>query len=230
MPNGVWAAWPLAFGVAPGAYAGAAMLLAVPLALRARARRGAGGRLRRGARPHLAHDARRRRRRGLGPRRVLLKVPFGDVYLHNPGRMRYVAILADPGPGARRDPGAAGRPDATAARRVRGSRPASCSGCSCRSPPGANPLRFALLAVAMLAAAPAVGARGGATTCAGRPRRSSRCSCSTWRAAAVYAQLATRADDLPPGSRAISAANLIAQPLPYPDVDLDAFLAPDRRS
>ena len=37
--NGVWAAWPLAFGAAPGAYAGATILLCVPLALRARRRR-----------------------------------------------------------------------------------------------------------------------------------------------------------------------------------------------
>ena len=49
-PNGIWAGWPLALGVAPGAYAGAAVLLAVPLALRrARATR-AGGHLRAGAR------------------------------------------------------------------------------------------------------------------------------------------------------------------------------------
>ena len=32
--NGVWAAWPLAFGATPGAYAGATILLSVPLALR----------------------------------------------------------------------------------------------------------------------------------------------------------------------------------------------------
>ena len=33
--NGVWAGWPFAFGATPGAYAGAAILLGVPLALRA---------------------------------------------------------------------------------------------------------------------------------------------------------------------------------------------------
>ena len=37
--NGVWAAWPLAFGATPGAYAGATILLGVPLVLRARRRR-----------------------------------------------------------------------------------------------------------------------------------------------------------------------------------------------
>ena len=29
-------------------------------------------------------------------RALMLRIPFGDVYLHNPGRLRYVAVLALP--------------------------------------------------------------------------------------------------------------------------------------
>ena len=29
-------------------------------------------------------------------RSLMLQIPFGDVYLHNPGRLRYVAVLALP--------------------------------------------------------------------------------------------------------------------------------------
>ena len=65
--NGVWAAWPLAFGVAPGAYVGAVMLLAVPFALRdrtpARSRLG----VRRLLRAHMDPDAERGRDGGVVP-------------------------------------------------------------------------------------------------------------------------------------------------------------------
>ena len=33
-------------------------------------------------------------------RDVFLRIPFGDVYLHNPGRMRYLAVIAVPVLGA----------------------------------------------------------------------------------------------------------------------------------
>jgi len=95
MPGGVWAGWPFAFSSAPGAYAGAAALLAVPLALRATRRR----------RTMIAFGA------VLAATWVLLlplvlgagwvrsaveALPYGDVLLHNPGRLRYVAVLALP--------------------------------------------------------------------------------------------------------------------------------------
>jgi hypothetical protein len=93
--NGVWAAWPLGFGAAPGAYAGAAALACVLLAPRARRLRPlvvASGGLALAAyvltSPLLV---------GAGWFRALvLEIPFGDVYLHNPGRLRYVAVLALP--------------------------------------------------------------------------------------------------------------------------------------
>ena len=97
--GGTWAGWPFAFAMAPGPYAGAAILLAVPLAVRARRWR------------HLTW--------GFGSalvityismadlllsrswfQRLILRVPFGDVYLHNPGRFRYVAVIAIPVLGA----------------------------------------------------------------------------------------------------------------------------------
>jgi hypothetical protein len=97
--NGVWAAWPLAFGATPGAYAGATILLGVPLALRARRRRvltwAFGGAL--VLTWALMLDA---VVSSDWMREIILRVPFGDVYLHNPGRMRYLAVIAVPVLGA----------------------------------------------------------------------------------------------------------------------------------
>jgi hypothetical protein len=97
--SGVWAGWPLASSAAPGAYAGAVVLVAVPIAVRARRRRaivvafaavgvaayvvlldaviGAG----------WVHD-------------LILRLPDGDVLLHNPARLRYALVLALPVLGA----------------------------------------------------------------------------------------------------------------------------------
>jgi hypothetical protein len=97
--NGVWAAWPLAFGATPGAYAGGVILLGVPLALRARRFRALtwafGGAV--VITWVLMLDA---VVTAQWIRDVLLRIPFGDVYLHNPGRMRYLAVIAVPVLGA----------------------------------------------------------------------------------------------------------------------------------
>ena len=93
--NGVWAAWPLGFAAVPGAYAGAAALACVLLAARARRLRtlvvSIGG---------LALAAYVLTSPLLVTaswfRTLVLQIPFGDVYLHNPGRLRYVAVLALP--------------------------------------------------------------------------------------------------------------------------------------
>jgi hypothetical protein len=97
--NGMWAGWPLVWGVAPGAYVGAVMLLAIPFAWRDRARRATVWAL----------------AVSLGItyllmmnllvtadwfRTVVVKLPFGDVYLHNPGRLRYLSMIALPVLGA----------------------------------------------------------------------------------------------------------------------------------
>jgi hypothetical protein len=93
--NGIWAAWPLAFGATPGAYSGAAALACVLLAARARRLRTlvvAIGGLALAAyvltSPLLVSAG--------WFRAFVLELPFGDVYLHNPGRLRYVAVLALP--------------------------------------------------------------------------------------------------------------------------------------
>ncbi|HEY7477887.1 MAG TPA: YfhO family protein [Actinomycetota bacterium] len=94
-PGGVWAGWPIAFGAAPGAYLGAVTLLAVPLALRARRRRrlvvAFGGVL--AVTWVVLSDV----VLGVGwVRDAVLTTPYGDVLLHNPGRLRYVGVLALP--------------------------------------------------------------------------------------------------------------------------------------
>ena len=97
--NGVWAGWPFAFGMTPGAYAGAVILLGVPLALRARRFRplvwafgGAVAVTWFGMLDAVVTNSL--------VRAVVLKIPFGDVYLHNPGRLRYLAVVAVPVLGA----------------------------------------------------------------------------------------------------------------------------------
>ena len=93
--EGVWAAWPLGFAAAPGAYAGAAALACALLAARARRLRplvvGVGGLA------LAAYVLTSPLLVGAGWfRRLVLAIPFGDVYLHNPGRLRYVLVLALP--------------------------------------------------------------------------------------------------------------------------------------
>jgi hypothetical protein len=97
--NGVWAAWPLAHGASPGAYVGAAVLLAIPIAARSRRHRSLvwafGGAL------VLVWVLMLNAVVSAGWFRWLMdRVPFGDVYLHNPGRLRFAAVLALPVLGA----------------------------------------------------------------------------------------------------------------------------------
>ncbi|MGZ8588540.1 MAG: YfhO family protein [Actinomycetota bacterium] len=222
IPNGVWAGWPLALGVVPGAYAGAAVLLVVPLALRANARRGLvvafGGAL--ALTWFMMLDA----VIGAGwVRSVLLKVPFGDVYLHNPGRMRYVAILAIPVLAAA---GIQGLRDVPIPRRRAAPWVAAGVVLWLLLPlaAGGNPLRFAPLAVAMLAAAPLL-TLAAANEVRWAPAALAAVLVLDLGAAAVYAQL-QHGQTITTGLEGDQRGNLIAQPLPYPDVDLDAFLTP----
>jgi hypothetical protein len=99
MPGGVWAGWPWAASAAPGAYAGALVLIGVPAAFRARRHRAtvvATGAVLAGTYVLLSPAV-------LGAaaaRDALLSLPYGDVLLHNPGRLRYVAVIALPVLGA----------------------------------------------------------------------------------------------------------------------------------
>jgi hypothetical protein len=92
--DGVWAAWPLASSSAPGAYAGAAVLLAAPLALRARRFRGLVCGL--GAASAITYAM---TLTGVvtGPiGSVLERLPFGDTLVHNPGRLRILWLIVLP--------------------------------------------------------------------------------------------------------------------------------------
>jgi hypothetical protein len=99
MTNGVFSGWPFVVGSAPGAYAGAVTLLALPLALRTRRYRyitvaffttGLVAYV-------LTLDA---LITASWFRALALRLPFGDVYLHNPGRLRYLLFLIVPVLGA----------------------------------------------------------------------------------------------------------------------------------
>jgi hypothetical protein len=97
--HGVWSAWPLALASTPGAYVGAAILLAIPFAFRDRARRFLVVAL--AAVGILGYLLTLTAFVAAGWfRSIVLALPFGDVYLHNPGRLRYVAFLVVPALGA----------------------------------------------------------------------------------------------------------------------------------
>jgi hypothetical protein len=97
--TGIWSAWPLALASTPGGYVGAAVLLFVPFALRDRARRYLVVCV--GAVLSVAYVLTSSVLLGAGWfRSFALALPFGDVYLHNPGRLRYLAFLVVPVLGA----------------------------------------------------------------------------------------------------------------------------------
>ncbi len=97
--RGIWSGWPFQLASTPGAYVGAAILLCAPAALRARGRRylAAAFAITGVAAYLLTLNL------FVGAawfRAAVLRLPFGDVYLHNPGRLRYLALLFAPALGA----------------------------------------------------------------------------------------------------------------------------------
>jgi hypothetical protein len=99
MTNGMWAAWALGYGSAPGAYVGGVILLALPFAWRDVARRATVWAM--GLSFALTYVLMMNRLVTAGWfRAAVLKVPFGDVYLHNPGRLRYLSMIVLPALGA----------------------------------------------------------------------------------------------------------------------------------
>ena len=93
--DGIWAAWPLGFASAPGAYVGAVALACALVAARARRLRPLVVAV--GGLALAAYVLTSSFLVGAGWfRSLMLAIPFGDVYLHNPGRLRYVAVLAIP--------------------------------------------------------------------------------------------------------------------------------------
>jgi hypothetical protein len=220
MPGGVWATWPLAFAAVPGAAIGAAGLLAVPLALRARRRR----RLVAAFAGALAATWVLLLPIVLGTgwvRTAIGALPYGDVLLHNPGRLRYVAVLALPVLAAAGIQGASDEP--LPARRLAGWLAAGV-GLWLVVPLGlgAHPGHWLAFAVGAVAA-------GTVWLVAAGERR--------WAPAIVAVLVAElvvgisighawTGDEVRLGLEGSRGTPLHLQPLRRPDVDLDAYLAP----
>ncbi|MGE5461301.1 MAG: YfhO family protein [Solirubrobacterales bacterium] len=97
--RGIWSGWPFALASAPGAYVGATMLLLAPMAFRDARRRAVA--LAFGVTAVVSYLATITLLVGTTwLRDLVLRLPFGDVYLHNPGRLRYLAFLVVPVLGA----------------------------------------------------------------------------------------------------------------------------------
>jgi hypothetical protein len=170
--RGIHSGWPFSLGVSPGAYAGAAILLAVPAALRSRRHRGLAAAMAASALVAwvatldllLARD---------GFRDLVLDLPFGDVYLHNPGRLRFLLLVAVPVLGAIGIDGFRERP-----MRVR--RAVAWVGTGVGAflllplALGGRPLRFAVLAAGAVLAAVAL------VALAAGDRRAARARTSAW--------------------------------------------------
>jgi hypothetical protein len=219
-PTGVWAGWPLAFAAAPGAYLGAVALVAVPLALRARRHR----------RVAIAFAV------VLGMtwllllpavlelgwwRDLLLRLPFGDVALHNPGRFRYVALLTLPALAALGIDGLVTEPPSVraAATWVAG---AAVLWIGVPLAAGADPTRWQLLAVAIVPAALVL------ILAARRPSWAPAVAVVLAIELCAGAWLAGRhaGDEIRLGLEGSAGTPLALQPLRAPDVDLDAYLNP----
>lgn len=221
--NGVWAAWPLAFGATPGAYAGATILLGVPLALRARRRRALawafGGALT--LTWVLMLDV-----VITAPwvREVFLRIPFGDVYLHNPGRMRYLAVIAVPVLGAIGIQGL--RDDPLAPRdAMRWLAAGAFLWLGVPLLAFAYPIRFIVLALGLAAGAWAL------FELSADRRRWAWIAVGSVLAAelvvsSLFSQLTPPGDTIRLNLEAGAHPNLIPQPLPLPRVDASAFVAP----
>jgi hypothetical protein len=220
-PDGLWAGWPFALATSPGAYAGAAVLLVTPLALRARRWRPlVVGWVAASAVVYVAtFDAVVTGRIG----DLLSRLPFGDTLIHNPGRLRHVAVVVVPSLAAVALQGL--RDDPIPRRRLVTS--IAVAGAAWLVVPvalGGDPLRWAVFAVALGPAAVAL--------LAWDERRA-------WGGAALVGLLLLEIAAVSAiGSRydgdtmriglegESSSANAVPQPLRAPDVDLDAFLAP----
>ncbi len=221
--NGVWAAWPLAFGATPGAFAGATILLGVPLALRARRHRAlvwafAGTLV---LTWFFMLDA----VVTTGwVRDTLLRIPFGDVYLHNPGRMRYLAVIAVPVLGAVGIQGLSDDPlTPRAAVRWLG------AGAFCWLVVPllalANPVRFIVLA-AGLAAGSWVLFMVATSRCTWARHAVVAVLAAELTVSAALSQVASPGETIRLGLEAGAHPNLIPQPLPLPRIDASAFVSP----
>lgn len=216
--NGVWAGWPLAIGAAPGAYAGTAILLAVPLALRARRWRALVWAF--GLAFVVCYDLMLNAVVTGRTGDLIARLPYGDVFLHNPGRLRYIIVLVAPVLGAIGIQGL--RDDPLPLHQVL---PWLAGGAALWVGlpllAGADASHWRLLAVALVPTAVALVALS-------RDRRWAPALLATVLGCEVVASalLAGRytGDTLLLGLEGGRFPNVVSQPLRWPDVDLTAFL------
>ena len=202
-----------------------ATLLALPLALRDRARRYLVRRF--AAAGVVAYLLTLSLLVGAGWFRALvLRLPFGDVYLHNPGAAPLPRVARRAGARRDRDPRIARGPVPRSGRPCDGSRPAWA--CSCVFPlvAGANPGRLVVFAVGLRRDRSASCVGSGATTVGGRRPPSSACSPpSSLVGAAVV--LGVRGRDRLSRPRGRGPPGLVAwAALRWPTADLEGYLRP----
>ncbi len=150
--HGMFAGWPFSIATTPGVYAGAAILLAVPAAFRSRERRYLATAF--GAAGLVAYLLTLTFFVGAGWfQAIVLKLPFGDVYLHNPDRLRYLLPLIAAVLGAI---GVQGFLDRPPSRREAAWWLAAGAALSLAVPLalGAHPARFILVAIGVVVSAP----------------------------------------------------------------------------
>lgn len=219
--GGVWSGWIFALGSSPGAFAGATILTAVPLAARTYGRRYLAVAF--GATAVIAwlltlnffvsaqwfND-------------LVLRLPFGDVYLHNPGRFRYLLFITLPVLGALGVQGLIERP--LAMRRAL-TWIAAGAGFFLVLPIvlGAHPERFLLFGAALIPAAVGLAALGA------RKRWAfvavPLILAVELTAGAIWSQVYEGGTVLL-GLESAKQDNLIAGPLRWPDVPIDGYLEP----
>ena len=220
--EGVWAAWPLGFAAAPGAYVGAMALASALLAARARRLRtlvASVGGLALAAyvltSPYLVGAS--------WFRSFVLALPFGDVYLHNPGRLRYVAVLAIPILAAAGIQGLIERPLSSRAA-VAWIAAAAAAFVVWPLVAGAEAVRFVPFAVALVVGAPLL--YGVATRRWGWASATALVGVLAVElvAGAIYAQT-YEGGTIFTGLETGDHPSLVPQVLRYPELDEDAYLA-----
>jgi hypothetical protein len=220
--NGMWAAWPLAYGSAPGAYLGAVMLLALPFAWRDRARRATVWAL--GVCLVITYLL---MTNALVTaewfRAVVLKLPFGDVYLHNPGRLRYLSMIALPALGAMGLQGLRDHP-MPVRRALRWGGVSVAIFLVLPLLVGGIPVRFALLAIALPPAGAAVVLLAKRWRWA--PALVVGVLAAELLASAVYANM-WQGGTIFTGLESGDQPNLVPPVLRWPDVDESEFLQPN---
>jgi hypothetical protein len=221
MTNGVFSGWPFVVGSSPGAYAGAVTLLALPLALRTRRYRylAAGFFLTGVVAYVLTLNA---LIAASWFRALVLRLPFGDVYLHNPGRLRYLIFLVVPVLGALGIQGLFERPLRSVRSAVLWLGAGAVMFLGLPLLFGANAQRYTLLAIGVAISAPLllrVGRRSWA------PVAVVGVLAVELFAGAVYSQVYSGGTVFL-GLEGSDHPNLLAGPLRWPDVSVDDYTTP----